>query len=125
MTVRNQEIQLVHPENLKMVKEANKIVKILGKDITFKQTIVKNEADGNDKGRAVTMMNQLGSNSKKSLDEIVIQVEDRAKNMTLMWTEFEFEEKLEMMREALRLYEDHLQNMQNEETKKADENREY
>jgi len=45
--------------------------------------------------------------------------------MTLMWTEFEFEEKLEMMREALRLYEDHLQNMQNEETKKADENREY
>jgi len=57
MTVRNQEIQLVHPENLKMVKEANKIVKILGKDITFKQTIVKNEADGNDKGRAVTMMN--------------------------------------------------------------------
>jgi len=50
-------------------------------------------------------MNHLGINNR-SRGEIQITVHDKDKNVKMLWDEFEFDEKLEMMREALRLYED-------------------
>lgn len=69
-------------------------------------------------------MNHLGINNR-SRGETQITVHDKDKNVKMLWDEFEFDEKLEMMREALRLYEDQQQNKQKEESKRQDEEKEY
>ena len=56
--------------------------------------------------------NRPGEQKIQTIEELQIQVRDKDKGVTMMWSEQEFDDKLEMMREALALYEDNLQKMQ-------------
>jgi len=98
--------KLDYKDNTEKVKEANEIAKMLGKNIKFKQCFIKVQVD--DRGHRNTIMKGMdgeGEDNMKFKTELQIQVINYEKNITLMWSEEKFEDKLVMMRDALADFE--------------------
>ena len=105
--------------NSKAIREANEICKMMGKRIKFKQCIIQQIVD--EEGRAMTFvgknnaedLQRQNSNASNCSDasatlkeELQIRVQNFDKNTIVMWTEAQFLDRLEMMRDALNQFED-------------------
>lgn len=94
-------------QNASYIREANEICKMLGKNISFKQSLQTIFED--DSGRRASfddLKRQTSSGSVQLNEEMNIQVRNHDKNTTVMWTEETFFDRLEMMRDALNQFED-------------------
>lgn len=107
------------------IKEANEICKMMGKNISFKQCIVQNFMDND--GRST--MHQ-GSNiadgfnrqlSVKMKEEQNVQVRNHDKNTIVMWSQEDFYDRLDGMRDTLNQFEDSKQKAIEKQKKKQAE----
>jgi hypothetical protein len=98
-----------------MIKEANEICKMLGKNISFKQVMIQNfvdEATGRRSSISALsnfddLARQLSTGSMKSIkEEMQVQVRNHDKKTNVMWTEEMFFDRLEMLRDTLNQFED-------------------
>ena len=74
------------------VAEANKIAKIMKKDISFQELFIANVEDG-------------GLTGQESQDEVLVKVQNFETGAINNWSVEKFMDKLDMMKDALSLYE--------------------
>ena len=110
---KQEEILRKYSANAKSLKEANEIVKLMGKRIKFKQCIiqvmVKEDKDKDmqfeeDSSDDDDILN-LNQKNREIREELQIRVQNYEKNSVVMWTIPQFQDKLEMMRDALAQFE--------------------
>lgn len=97
-----------YSQNACYIREANEICKMLGKNISFKQSIITIFEDVTGR-KQDDLIRQISSASVQMNEEMNIQVRYHDKNTTVMWSEDTFFDRLEMMRDALNQYEDQKQ----------------
>ena len=103
---RKEQTLMDYNVNAKSVREANEICKMMGKNIKFKQCIIQQVVDQS--GRAMTLVgvDDLQRQDSVLKEELQIRVHNYDKNTITMWTEGQFQDRLEMMRDGLNTFED-------------------
>ena len=91
---------------MKQIQEATDICKQMGKNMKFRPFIMKMAVD--DTGRRMSVANVKAEDmiNAKTVEDVSIQVENLDKGATLVWSLQQFEDKLEMMRDALSTFEE-------------------